>query len=488
MPVKQEVIDTFYNALSNAIIQRDEAAFTKALNDIKDSQQKIMQATLDQMGIFDEDVAKGIIEDCGIDDTSLVFDEPDLNTLRSNAKLLQAIIKANQIVEMFSLDAATKHDIDNVMRAGVLFLRQEGDQVISKNETLLMYGWIINQMNYYLDHSHLEYKKLDNNRSYSDPDKNLLRTLKEHSFVTSSQQKLQASNPDNSETKLWEMQKFLYGTGTRLSDEIHKYLRPLMESAIIIANQGKLNLYYSDKGNSLLDTADYVNDGEFSSTDLSIIITGGFEDCTTGTIIHELTHCIDHNLTNTNTYFSEHNPTLKNALEALRVRYNQNPQAIDKIFTDIFKLYPDDRQPEEMLVRGFELMARQKNGLDIIRQQAPELLEFYDREFLPLCKSYIEDNKHYLTTVRNDYEETGSESSSVFVSHSEDFGDDEITPDINLDGILGSTNNNEPTIKRDDDEITPVIQNLRSSFKPSSKPSPVYEAPFSNDKSRSPTK
>lgn len=112
-----------------------------------------------------------------------------------------------------------------------------------------------------------------------------------------------------------------------------------------------------------------------------------------GTIAHELTHLACQHL-----FTHDCNPYYANSPQATQflatcaaIRQRRaDGHRLDEIIERAFSEYPAAIQPSELIVRVPHMIAQYGDvGLQRLKSQVPELLEFYETIFLPICRDYV---------------------------------------------------------------------------------------------------
>jgi len=108
----------------------------------------------------------------------------------------------------------------------------------------------------------------------------------------------------------------------------------------------------------------FVADGETSA------------DLLTGVVLHEIVHYITHEM--------QH--TWGDSITAI-IKKMKKKSALDLLFKNAFTYAATD-QPEELIARTAEFISCKSNNLEVLRKQAPDLLNYYKTSFLKAVTLY----------------------------------------------------------------------------------------------------
>lgn len=116
-----------------------------------------------------------------------------------------------------------------------------------------------------------------------------------------------------------------------------------------------------------------------------------------GTLAHELTHMACQILyeNDCNPYFSAENPQQQEYLKIwnkIKSIYEEDKSHYDPIIAPVFE-YSEISQPSELIVRIPQIIIQYPNGEQILKQQVPELLKFYQEILLSEFRKYIDKRK-----------------------------------------------------------------------------------------------
>jgi len=109
-----------------------------------------------------------------------------------------------------------------------------------------------------------------------------------------------------------------------------------------------------------------------------------------GTLFHELTHFVAYEVfkNDCKPYGAEEN-TLGNPFDDIFRGLETRRLMLDPVLSHVFDYQPQNHHAE-MIVRVPQMLAQYPDGLDRLRQQAPDLLYYYNSTFLPAVRNHID--------------------------------------------------------------------------------------------------
>jgi hypothetical protein len=195
----------------------------------------------------------------------------------------------------------------------------------------------------------------------------------------------------------------LYGLENNETSSLNlKYLKPILD-VLMVSDVG---IVYDPERLSIdILKPEYSANtfGECDTSTYKIHIGGKISDNSLdnnkilGTTIHEFTHLVCEIV-----WANKANPYATNdedierefqdILKQIKTRF-MNEERFDEIIERVFKVYINKReyqQASELIVRVPHIIAQYGNeGLKILKEQVPTLLEFYETKFLPYCINYL---------------------------------------------------------------------------------------------------
>lgn len=240
-------------------------------------------------------------------------------------------------------------------------------------------------------------KNLSKKYWYFDPD----RVIKFLDSKTSTYQRYNSIIP--AEKYEW-VYKNLYGfdNNEEVNNLNRKYLKPILD---VLMEVSDLKICYDPEQSSIEILDPFCTKTTFGVCNIStheFLIGGKILDNNKndvlGTTIHEFTHLacqiIWGNLANP--YGKDEKDIevkFQKILSEVKAMYNSNEESLDAIIGRVFKNYSGARecqQASELIVRVSQIIAYYgERGLEILNNQVPELLSFYENNFLPICNSYV---------------------------------------------------------------------------------------------------